>query len=67
MKVNRNLSLSGCWKMVNAIQKARTPEEVRYRCNIAEDWLNNNDVISNGEYDSLMMAVSYLYRETYHY
>lgn len=66
MKINTGLSLNGCWKMVNAIQNGRTPQEIRERCAIAVDWLNANKVINFDEYDDLMMAVSYLYRESYH-
>lgn len=67
MTINKNLSERGCWKMVNAIQYGRTPKEVRERCNIAEQWLAANEVISNAVYDSLMMTISYLYRESYHW
>ena len=66
MKVNKNLSLSGCWKMVNAIQNGRTPGEIRDRCNIAEKWLRENTVISNSDFDDLMMSVAFIYRESYH-
>lgn len=66
MKYNRNLSLNGCWNMVNRIQLANSPEEIRKRCRIAEAWLTNNDVISNDEYDELMESVTYLHRESYH-
>lgn len=63
MEINTKLSLTGCWKMVNAIQNGRTSKEVRNRCMIAEQWLKKNEVIDNDEYDDLMRAVSYLYRE----
>lgn len=66
MAINTKLSLNGCWRMVNAIQGGRTPAEIRQRCNIAEDWLNANEIISNEEYDDLMMTIAYLYRESYH-
>lgn len=66
MNINESLSLNGCWKMVNAIQNGKTPKEIRERCNIAEEWLNANKVIDTAQYDDLMMAVSYLYRESYH-
>lgn len=66
MTINRTLSVKGCWAMVNNIQKARTPEELRERCGIAEEWLKANDVITNDEYDDLMMTVAFLYRESYH-
>ena len=65
MEINRTLSLSGCWKMVNAIQNATTPELIRERCHIAKLWLDNNDIISNLDYDELMESVAYLERETY--
>ena len=64
--INTKLSLSGCWKMVNAIQNGRTPDDIRHRCRIAEEWLIANEVISNEEYDDLMMTVSWIHRESYH-
>lgn len=66
MTINRTLSVKGCWAMVNNIQNARTPKEVRERCGIAEEWLKANEVITADEYDELMMSVAYLYRESYH-
>lgn len=63
--INTNLSLKGCWKMVNAIQNGNTPEEIRRRCNVAEEWLKANTVISNEDYDDLMKAVAFLYNESY--
>ena len=65
MKVNTQLSLNGCWNMVNRIQLADTPSEIRERCGIAEYWLTNNKVISVEEYDELMQAVAYFHRESY--
>lgn len=65
MKINKNLSLKGCWRMVNAIQNGNTTEEIRERCRIAEEWLRENDVITNEEYNDLMMAVSYQHRESF--
>lgn len=65
MNINRTLSLNGCWKMVNAIQNAKSNEAIRERCHIAILWLENNDVISNSDYDELMETVAYLERETY--
>ena len=64
--INTRLSVAGCWKMVNAIQNGNTLEEIRERCHIAAEWLNANEVISVDEYDSMMVAVSYIYRESYH-
>lgn len=66
MKINKSLSLDRCWEMVNRIQKGKTPEEIRQRCQIAEAWLTANEVISMEEYDSLMDTVAYLCRESYH-
>ena len=64
--INTQLPLKRCWDMVNRIQLGRSAEEVRERCAIAEAWLNANEVITNDEYDALMMAVAYLNRESYH-
>ena len=66
MEINKNLSPDRCWKMVNKIQLGKTAEEIRERCHVAEQWLMANVVITNEEYDDLMMAVSYLHRESYH-
>lgn len=63
--INKNLSLSGCWRMVNAIQNGKTRGEIIERCSIAEAWLTANMVINNSQYDELMRAVSYIYREAY--
>lgn len=65
MKINKNLPLNRCWDMVNRIQCASTPKEIRERCVIAEEWLTANEVITIDEYDSLMMAVAYIHRESY--
>ena len=65
MKINKNLSVNGCWRMVNAIQNGKTVEEIRERCKIAEAWLKENVIIDNEQYNDLMMTISYLYRETY--
>lgn len=64
--INTTLSKKGCWEMVNRIQNGRTPEEIRERCEIATQWLNANEIITNEEYDDLMITVAYLYRGTYH-
>lgn len=66
MEINRRLSLAGCWGMVNRIESASDPNEVRRRCIIAEEWLKANIVISDDDFDDLMRAVSYIYRESYH-
>lgn len=67
MKINKRLPLNRCWDMVNNIQRGKTPQEVRERCNIAEEWLTANEVITIDEYDSLMMTVAYLHRESYRF
>lgn len=64
--INPRLSLKRCWDMVNSI-KTDDPNETRRRCQIAEEWLTANEVISIDEYDALMMTVAYLHRESYHY
>ena len=66
MKINTKLSVAGCWKMVNAIQNGETDDEIRSRCLIAEQWLKHNEVITNAQYNDLMIAVSYIYRELAH-
>ena len=66
MAINKNLSVKGCWRMVNAIQNGKTPQEIRERCQIAEEWLKANEVIDNDQYDNMMDAVAYMYRESYH-
>lgn len=66
MKINEMLSLDGCWNMVNRIQLANSPEQIRERCRIASEWLGKNKMISTEDFDSLMMAVSQLHRESYH-
>ena len=66
MKINTMLSENGCWKMVNAIQNGNSPEEIRNRCAIAEEWLTANQVISTETYDELMMSVAFFHRESYH-
>ena len=65
MTINKNLSVKGCWRMVNAIQNGETPAAIRERCNIAEEWLKANQIISNDQYNDMMMTISYLYRESY--
>lgn len=63
--INTKLSLSGCWKMVNAIQNGKTPTDIRKRAAIAEEWLRANEVIDYDQYNELMKATAYLYRESY--
>ena len=64
-EINENLTLDQCWKMCNNIQHAKTPEETRERCTIAEAWLTANTVISVSEYDELMDYVAWLYRDSF--
>lgn len=64
--INTTLSLDGCWTMVNRIQLGRTSQEIRERCRIAEKWLRANKVISNDDFDKLMMTVALIHRETNH-
>jgi hypothetical protein len=66
MNINKKLSVSGCWKMINAIQNGETPQKIRERCHIAEQWLNANQVINFDQYNDMMMTVAYLHRESYH-
>ena len=66
MAINKNLSVDGCWRMVNAIQNGKTPHEIRERCRIAEEWLKANEVIDNDQYNDMMMTVAYLHRESHH-
>lgn len=56
--VNPKLSVKGCWKMVNSVDSL-------VKARIAEQWLKQNEVIENLEYNDLMMALSYLTRELY--
>ena len=66
MLIDKNLSVDECWKMVNAIQNSKTQQEIRERCRIAEEWLKANEVIDVDQYDDMMTAVAYMYRESYH-
>lgn len=56
--VNTKLSVKGCWKMVNSVNTLQ-------RAKVAELWLKKNEVISNDEYNDLMMALSWLTRDMY--
>ena len=56
MPINTNLPLKRCWDMVNRVD---TPEKAR----IAEEWLKANEIITNAQYDELMMALTWLYRD----
>ena len=54
--INKKLSLKGCWAMVNRVDTIE-------KANIAESWLRENELLSNEDYDDLMMALTYLYRD----
>lgn len=56
--INPKLSLKGCWEMVNRVNALE-------KLHIAEQWLKANEVITNEEYNDLMMALSYISRELY--
>lgn len=58
MAINTKLSLKRCWDMVNRVQNFE-------QAAIAEQWLMANEVISNEEFDELMNALSFIYRELY--
>lgn len=66
MKINKRLSTSACWGMVNRIQLGKTPDEILERCHIAETWLVANEVISNDDFDAMMDAIAFMHRESYH-
>lgn len=66
MKPNSTLTAAKLWQMVNRIEAARTPAEIRERCRTAEEWIKANEIITNDEFDDLMMAVSFIHRESYH-
>lgn len=63
--VNHELSVGGCWQMVNRIQLADSGMEMRRRCVLCEVWLFGNEVITTDEFDELMRAVSQCYRDSY--
>lgn len=67
MTVNKKLNYAGCWKMVNRIEDGADAQEIRRRCNIAERWLTANEVIDKEQFNELMMAVSFIHRESYRY
>ena len=56
--INPKLSLKGCWTMVNRVGNFE-------KLNIAYNWLRANEVITNEEYNDLMMTLSYISRELY--
>lgn len=56
--INPKLSLKGCWAMVNRVDNFE-------KLNVAYNWLRANEVITNEEYNDLMMTLSYISRELY--
>lgn len=58
IQVNPKLSLKGCWAMVNRVNTLE-------KLHIAKQWLKVNELITNDEYNDLMMALSYISRELY--
>ena len=58
MKINTKLSLKRCWDMVNRIETVEQSQ-------IAEEWLNANEIITVDEYDDLMRALTAQRREAY--
>ena len=67
MAINTKLSVTGCWRMVNAIENGKDATEVRERCRIAASWLEANEVINYDQFNELMMTVAYIHRESYHW
>ena len=56
--INPKLSLKACRAMVNRVDNFE-------KLKIAENWLRANEVITNEEYNDLMMTLSYISRELY--
>ena len=56
--VNTKLSLKGCWEMVNRVDTLE-------KATVAINWLENNELLSNEDYNDLMMALSWIMRELY--
>lgn len=50
------------WKIVNDIQMATSADKLRTLCNNAEKLIREDTHISNEDFDELMQAISYLYR-----
>ena len=65
MTVNTKLSVRGCWRLVSAIQNGKTPEEIRRRCEIAEEWLTDNEILTDSQYEALMATVGFLFNESW--
>lgn len=64
--INTKLSVKKCWDMVNATQNGKDPADIRERCKVAAEWLEKNEVIDYDQYNDMMMAISYTFRESYH-
>lgn len=60
MPINRNLSYAGCCRMIKAIPKAKTADEMYERCGIADAWLKANAVLTDEQYHNLLYAVCLL-------
>ena len=65
MDINVNLSVKGCWRLVNGIQNGKTPAEIRERASIAEEWITANKNIDIDTYNDMMNSIAYLIRESY--
>ena len=65
MPINPNLSIKGCWRLVNAIQNGKTSKEIRERAMIAQDWITANNNIDIDTYNDMMDSIAYLIRESY--
>lgn len=65
MDINVNLSVKGCWRLVNGIQNGKTPAEIRERASIAQDWITANKNLDIDTYNDMMDSIAYLIRESY--
>ena len=65
MDINVNLSVKGCWRLVNGIQNGKTPAEIRERASIAEEWITANKNLDIDTYNDMMNSIAYLIRESY--
>lgn len=65
MDINVNLSVKGCWRLVNGIQNGKTPAEIRERASIAEEWITANKNLDIDTYNDMMESIAYLIRESY--
>lgn len=51
--------------IINNIQAANTPAEMRRLCIQAEKLVRADETLTNSEFDTLMMDIAFLYRESY--